>query len=113
ELTDDDDALERIITAIADRLDADSQVLNPVDQDENLNRLSAQATANLRQLLRELEETARRANAATNEATAAEIWTEAFEHFCPMPEDFDKVGDSEDSGARTSVSMSTAVVAYT
>ncbi|MEW6576022.1 MAG: cyclic GMP-AMP synthase DncV-like nucleotidyltransferase, partial [Pseudomonadota bacterium] len=111
--TDDDDALERVIRAIADRLDADSQVLNPADRDENLNRLSAQATENLRKLLRELEDTARRANAATNLATAAEIWTEAFEHFFPMPEDFDEVEDLEDSGVRTSVSKTTAVLAYT
>jgi len=40
---DDDDILEGIITAIADRLDGDARVLNPVEQGEDLNRLGGDA----------------------------------------------------------------------
>jgi hypothetical protein len=86
---DDDDILGQIITAIAERLDGDDEVPNPVDKAENLNRLSASDTAALRSHLRDFEEIALRANAATTEANAAEIWTEAFEHFFPLPEDLD------------------------
>lgn len=107
----DDDVLENIITAVADRLDKDAKVPNPVDTDENLNRLSTEASTDLKARLREFEDTARRANAATSEETAAEIWTEAFEHFFPMPEDVD---GEDDAGARaeTGVAKSTALVAY-
>ena len=100
-VSEDDDVLERVVTAIADRLDGDAGVPNPADPSENLNRLEANATAALRLRLRELEETARRANAATAEATAAEIWTEAFEHFFPMPEDLDEEeGEAASTAAR-------------
>ena len=88
---------ENIITAVADRLDKDAKVPNPVDKDENLNRLSTEASTDLKARLREFEDTARRANAATSEETAAEIWTEAFEHFFPMPEDVDGEDDAEAS----------------
>lgn len=107
----DDDVLEQLVTAVADRLDDDAEVTNPIDEDENLNRLSGEATDNLRVRLREFEDIARRANAATNEETAAEIWTEAFEHFFPMPEDVEE----EDAAAardQASVTKSTALVAY-
>jgi hypothetical protein len=62
-------------------------VLNPVERGENLNRLDDHATDKFKALLRDFEDIARRANASTSEANAAEIWTEAFEHFFPLPED--------------------------
>lgn len=110
--SDDDDVLEMIITIVADRLGDDTEVPNPVDAGENLNRLSKDANDNLNARLREFEDTARRANAATSEETAAEIWTEAFEHFFPMPEDVDGESDTN-SGTSASMSKSTALVAYT
>lgn len=110
-LIDDDEVLEKTITAIADRLDASAEVANPVDTGEDLNRLKPEASKDLVARLREFEETARRANAATSEESAAEIWTEAFEHFFPMPEDL----DGEDGGEmrQAGVAKSTALVAYT
>lgn len=108
---DDDDVLEKVITKIADRLDGDTGAPNPVDRGENLNRLSSQANQDLRTRLREFEDTARRANAATSETTAAEIWTEAFEHFFPMPEDVDDESATDDR-ADASTARSTALVAY-
>jgi len=110
EVSDDDDALEMIITSIVDRLDDSTEVLNPVDATENLNRLDADATDALRSQLRDFEDTARRANAMTNEANAAEIWTEAFEHFFPMPEDIDD--DAGEASARAGTAEGTALMAY-
>lgn len=113
DVSDDDDVLERVITAIADRLDGDAEVPNPADPGEDLNRLEANATSELRSRLREFEDTARRANAATAEATAAEIWTEAFEHFFPMPEDLDdEGGEIAGTTARADMVKGTALMAY-
>lgn len=111
DLTDDDDVLEKTITVVADRLDANTEVPNPANTGEDLNRLTADASKDLVARLREFEDTARRANTATSEESAAEIWTEAFEHFFPMPEDV----DGEDGGERSeaTVAKSTALVAYT
>ncbi len=109
--TDDDDVLERLVTAIADRLGGRAEVPNPVATEENLNRLAQQAANELKTRLREFEDTARRANAATSSETAAEIWTEAFGHFFPLPED---IGDEDQASARAegTVAKSTALVAY-
>ena len=113
EISDDDDILEAIITSIADRVEGDAEVPNPASTGENLNRLDADATQSLASNLREFEDTARRANAATNEANAAEIWTEAFEHFFPMPEDLDEEdGKAKEEGARTGLAKSTALMTY-
>lgn len=113
EATDDDDLLELVITAIADRLDGSVIVSNPVNTTEDLNRLGADAMAALRSRLRDLEDTARRANAMTTEANAAEIWTEAFEHFFPMPEDLDDdEAGAVASGSRAGLATGTAVMAY-
>ncbi|MGK2911343.1 MAG: CBASS cGAMP synthase [Sphingobium sp.] len=101
---DDDDILERIITAIADRLDGDARVLNPVEQGEDLNRLGGDAANGFKALLRDFEDTAQRANAVTTEANAAEIWTEAFQHFFPMPEDLEE--EAQGGNARASMAKS-------
>lgn len=113
QVSDDDDILELIITSITDRLKGDAEVPNPADTDENLNRLDADATQVLTSHLREFEDTARRANTATNETNAAEIWTEAFEHFFPMPEDFEGEDDKvKEAGARTGLANGTALMTY-
>lgn len=113
EISEDDDVLERIITVIADRLDGDVQVLNPVDRGEDLNRLDADATEALKSRVRDFEDIARRGNAMTTEANAAEIWTEAFEHFFPMPEDLDDGEDDADEAvAKADLASGTALMAY-
>lgn len=113
EAVEDDDVLEMIITAIADRLDADTKVPNPADRAEDLNRLDAEATDGLRTRLRDFEDTARRANAATTEANAAEIWTEAFGHFFPMPEDLDgEIDETGGNDAGAGAALGKALMAY-
>lgn len=87
---DDDDLLEAIATVLADRLDKDVEVPNPVDNNEDLNRLSIDATVALVAKLRDLTDIAERARTSTDVATAAEIWSEAFDQFFPMPEDTDE-----------------------
>jgi hypothetical protein len=110
----DDDVLELIITAMANRLDDSAEVPNPVDETENLNRLGPDATDALRSRLRDFEDIARRANAMTTEANAAEIWTEAFEHFFPMPEDLDGEEGEAATAAATNANLGkgTALMAY-
>lgn len=71
-VSDDDDVLELIVTAIADRLDDHAEVPNPVDATEDLDGLDTEATEALRSRLRDFEDIGRRANAATTEANAAE-----------------------------------------
>lgn len=111
EVGDDDDVLELVITAIADRLDGDGEVLNPIDATEDLNRLDTKATGALRSRLRGFEDIARRANGTTTEADAAEIWTEAFEHFFPMPEDLD-ADDDDDVAVRAAAAKGMALMTY-
>lgn len=86
----DDDLLESIVSSIHDRLDYDSGVSNPVNADEDLNRLSDENHKRFVDKLEALVDIASRANAATNKITAAEAWAEAFGHFFPMPEDNDE-----------------------
>ena len=107
----DDELLEALITLIADRFEKSTEVANPVDQEEDLNRLSDEASATFAIKLREFEEIARRANAATNEETAAEIWTEAFEHFFPMPEDMEE-NEGETSATKQAEKQGTALATY-
>lgn len=86
-ILDDDDALEGIAKAIADRLDRDPEVPNPVNFREDLNRLEIDATVKLVGKLKALASIGEQARSSTDIATAAEIWSEAFDQFFPMPED--------------------------
>lgn len=85
EVDGDDTALRNVSKKIADRLEGDSEALNPVDSTENLNRLSEEETNTLIQKLRELAELGDKALAASTEFTAASIWAEVFHHFFPVP----------------------------
>ena len=91
----DDELLAALVPIIHDRLRNaylfdDSEVLNPADQGsdrENLNRLSDEENKDFVAKLETFADVAARATAATDKATAAEIWAEAFEQFFPLPED--------------------------
>ena len=84
---DDDDTLEQLATLIADRLDEEAVVDNPANTKEDLNRLDAIGTISLIKKLRDLADIGKSARLAGDIAAAAEIWSEAFDHFFPMPED--------------------------
>jgi hypothetical protein len=106
-VTDDDDLLEAIATLIAERLDRDARVPNPVDEEENINRLTATDTARLSDKLKDLARIGRRAKAAPSLAVAAEIWSEAFDQFFPLPE------DNEDGVRAVAESRAVSVFSYT
>lgn len=82
----DEKALITIICNIHDRLFADKKVLNPIDFDEDLNRMSDEDWNGFLPRLQALRDIAERANEAVDEAEAALIWSEAFSFLMPLPE---------------------------
>lgn len=107
EVVDDDDILEQIATLIADRLDDDPTVPNPVNTEEDVNRLEVGAVVKLVAKLRDLASIGERARLAPDITAAAEIWAEAFDQFFPMPE------DTEEGTQALAKSQAIAVYAYT
>ena len=85
----DDEYLLSLSKQILDRLEKDNVVSNPVNQDENLNRLSHGDSAQLVGNLRALVSIAERALAAQSKSDSADIWSEIFGHFFPFPEEND------------------------
>lgn len=82
----DDDALLAVIKKIHDRLFDDRKVENPVDKNEDLNRMTAEAWDGFLPRLAALQDIAERAGDAKDEASAALIWSEAFSFLMPLPE---------------------------
>jgi hypothetical protein len=82
----DDDALVAVIKKLHSRLFSDRKVLNPVDKDEDLNRMTSEAWNGFLPRLAGLEDIALRAEDAIDEALAALIWSEAFSFLMPLPE---------------------------
>lgn len=87
EVVDDDDILEQVAVLIADRLDEDLTFQNPVNADEDVNRLEVEAVIELVAKLSDLASIGERARLSVDISAAAEIWSEAFDQFFPMPED--------------------------
>lgn len=83
---DDDDALVAVIKKMHDRLFDERKVSNPVDDDEDLNRMSAEGWNGFLPRLASLLDIAERANEAQDEPSAALIWSEAFSFLMPLPE---------------------------
>lgn len=82
----DDDALIAIIKKMHDRLFDDRRIKNPVDTDEDLNRMTAEAWDGFLPRLAALQNIADRAGDAEDEASAVLIWSEAFSFLMPLPE---------------------------
>lgn len=98
-LSGDDEFLRDAISGIRDRLTSSSVVRNPANAAEDLNRLSE---ADFQKLMDELEsflDTADRALAATDEYESADIWSEAFGHFFPFPEEDETQSESAKSAS--------------
>lgn len=87
EVDGDDTALRHVSNKIAERLETNFQVINPVDPDERLNRLTEEETNTLVGKLNDLVDLADRALAASTEFESATIWSEVFHHFFPVPEE--------------------------
>ena len=82
----DDELLEAIVSHMIDILEADEKVENPVNPDEDLNRLGDEFP-NFMEKLRALRDISHAANQAAEAVTASEKWTEAFGHFFPFPDE--------------------------
>ena len=83
----DDDLFEHVTHIVSARIEASSEVLNPIDLTEDVNRLDDAGNVDFLDKLLALKEVAVRANEARDKAASAEIWAEAFGQFFPMPED--------------------------
>lgn len=82
----DDDALVAIILNMHKRLFEDRKVWNPVEKKEDLNRMSPEAWDGFLPRLAALQDIALRADAATDEASSALVWSEAFSFLMPLPD---------------------------
>lgn len=97
---DDDDALILVIKKMHERLVDDRDVCNPIDSQEQLNRISKEAWPSFLTRLTALRDCAEDAEAAQDEPAAAMAWTEAFSFLMPLPEgDEIEVAESETSTA--------------
>lgn len=106
-VVDDDDIMEEAAMLIGDRLDGDPTVPNPVNPDEDVNRMEIRAVVKLVAKLRDLASIGERARLAADISAAAEIWSEAFDQFFPMPE------DTEEGTQALAKSQAITVYAYT
>lgn len=86
ETIDDDDLFSTCINHILERINQDKIVLNPVDKNEDINRLSDQDFQTFKDKIEILYTISTRALSATTEADSSVIWQEAFKHFFPLPE---------------------------
>ena len=85
EVEGDDLAIKNVATSIADRLREDPEVRNPVNREENLNRLNQTDIDQIVTALQGLVVTAELALSGATEADAAVQWTTVFHHFFPAP----------------------------
>lgn len=81
----DDEFFREVTSEIIKRLDGSYKVPNPANDDENLNRLSCENSEALVGKLENLLSIADRALGAQTKTASAEIWSEAFDHFFPVP----------------------------
>ena len=95
----DDDALVAVIKKVHDRLFDDRRVGNPIDEDEDLNRISDQSWDGFLLRLAALHDIAERAEEAEDEASSAVVWSEAFSFLMPLPET-DEVEIVDESSGR-------------
>lgn len=82
----DDDALVTVVKKLHARLFRDRKVRNPVDEYEDLSRMSSEAWDGFLPRLAALKDITERAEDAEDEASAALIWSEAFSFLMPLPE---------------------------
>lgn len=83
---DDEDALIKIIRKIHDRLFQSKAVPNPVNADEDLNRIADDAWDAFLTRLQVLRDAAEKAADAEDEAGAALTWSDVFSFLMPLPE---------------------------
>lgn len=82
----DDEALVAVIRAMHDRLLDDPVVMNPVDTNENLNRIPKEQWDAMLSRMQVLRDAAEAAAAALDEPSAALAWSQALSFLMPLPE---------------------------
>lgn len=88
EVANDDTALAGILQLILERLKRNKQVCNPVNTSEILSdRLSDDGFSIFMAHLQKFCDLAKRAVAAETETQAANLWSEVYHHFFPLPEE--------------------------
>ena len=90
ELLGDDELFPILVAEIDNRLRTSTVVKNPVNEIENLNRLSGADNVVFMDELTRLLSIANRAVSADDEHECADIWAEAFKHFFPLPREDEK-----------------------
>lgn len=85
ELSGDDTALRHVAGKMAERMQTDTEVLNPINAEENLNRLNDEANDSFVEQLWRLVDLGDRAFASDSQFETVAIWVEAFQHFFPSP----------------------------
>ncbi len=86
----DDDALAAVLRKMAERLDDNKEVFNPVENEntEDLaSRISEEAFDHFITDLNSFSLIAQEALAADTKIDAADKWNEAFDHYFPMPQE--------------------------
>lgn len=89
-LSGDDEFFREIVSSIVSRIETSSVVENPANRSENLNRLSESDNNSLKSKLDDLLSVADRGLAAETKTASADVWSEAFDHFFPIPTDNDE-----------------------
>lgn len=82
----DEDAFIMVIKDMHEQLFSNKEVTNPIDSDEDLNRIPAEYWETFLTSLQTLRNTAEKAEEAEDEASAAIIWSEVFSFLMPLPE---------------------------
>ncbi len=83
---DDEDALIALIKSFCARLDSSSQVKNPVDDSENLNRIAEKHLSKFMEIFDALQVAATKAGNSEEESGAALEWSDVFSFLMPLPE---------------------------
>jgi hypothetical protein len=86
EAASEDGALTGVLREIHARLKRGGVVRNPVNPSENLNRLSDDEWSSFSEGLAQFLKTANEAVEAEDQVSAADVWSQAFAHFFPMPD---------------------------
>ena len=97
----DDELFSALVTAISTSLSESNsdEVANPVDPEENLNRMGNDFSV-FRTRLQELSDACNRALLADDIVSAASIWSEPFEFYFPLPDEEEvRKADTSTSGA--------------
>jgi hypothetical protein len=102
---DDEDALCAVVSNIYTRLAEDLEVLNPVDRDENLNRLSEGGLTQFLTSLSRLNDICTRALDCEDESAAAIVWDEAFSYLLQLPVEDQSVEFDEANSGRALMAL--------